>query len=117
MHHIVQTQDLPWKPFEADTLRGYALKPQVIGHEYTDAYSADVVRIAPGGASLSHVDTGRHAFYVLEGRGEFTLAGERWPLRPGCIVKVPPQVPHEMRNDGDEPLVLLALYDPPRQRS
>jgi quercetin dioxygenase-like cupin family protein len=116
MNHVNDTSALDWKPFEAGTLQGYSLKPQVIGGEYTDAYSADLVRIEPGGFSASHVDKGRHAFYILQGTGRITLDAQAFELEPGSIVKVLPGVAHEMRNTGDAPLVLLALYDPPRQR-
>jgi quercetin dioxygenase-like cupin family protein len=116
MNHVNDTTSIEWMPFEADSLKGYSLKPQVIGAEYTDSYSADLVRIEPGGMSASHVDTGRHAFYILQGRGRITLDMQAYELKPGSIVKVLPGVAHEMRNVGEEPLVMLALYDPPRQR-
>jgi quercetin dioxygenase-like cupin family protein len=116
MKHVEDTQTSGWVPFEAATLMGYSLKPEVIGADYTDAYSADLVRIEPGGSSATHVDAARHAFYILEGEGSFTLAGETHAMRPGVILKVPPGVAHALRNDGTRPLVMLALYDPPRRR-
>jgi len=117
MNHVVQTDHVPWKPFVAPTLQGCALKPEVIGAEYTDAYSVDLVRIAAGGCSSSHTDAARHAFFILEGEGELSLGPQVHALNRGTIAKIPPGVPHELRNTGAVPLVLSAIYDPPRRRS
>ncbi|CAN5510126.1 hypothetical protein BH09PSE5_BH09PSE5_19940 [soil metagenome] len=116
MDHVLNTDELPWKVFAADTLKGYEMKPGVIGAEYTDAYSADLVRVAPGGYSASHVDKERHAFYIVSGRGVITIGDDSFGVSAGSIVKFPPLVPHAVRNNGDVDLVLLAIYDPPRLR-
>lgn len=116
MNHVLQADDIEWKPFEAETLRGYALKPGLIGPEYTDAYSVDLVRVAPGGFSASHVDASRHAFYILQGEGTVLIGDKTWQVRPGSVVKIPPGVAHEVRNPGSVPFVFLAVYDPPRIR-
>jgi len=117
MNHVLNTDQIPWKAFTADTLKGYELRPSVIGAEYTDAYSMDVVRVAPGGWSASHVDQARHAFYVLSGEGRITVNDETFKVAAGSIVKIPPGVPHAVNNDSDASLVFLTMYDPPRQRS
>ena len=116
MEHVVHTHHLPWNPFVAPSLQGCSLKPEVIGAEYTDAYSADLVSIAAGGFSSSHTDASRHAFFILEGTGELTLGPQVHALSRGTIAKIPPGVPHELRNTGAVPLVLIAIYDPPRRR-
>ena len=116
MNHVLQSDELPWKPFEAPTLRGYALKPGVIGPEYTDAYSADLVRVEPGGYSASHIDQARHAFYILQGEGVVVIGEKTWQVRSGSVVKIPPGIAHEVRNEGAAQLVFLTLYDPPRIR-
>jgi mannose-6-phosphate isomerase-like protein (cupin superfamily) len=108
---------LDWKAFVADTLEGYALKPRVIGDEYTDAYSVDIVRVAPNGFSASHIDQARHAFFILEGEGRVTIGTETHIVYPGSVVKIPPGIPHAVNNDGAYVLVFLAIYDPPRKRS
>ena len=116
MKHVINTSELEWRAFGAAGVVGYELKPSVIGGEYTDSYSMDVVRVAPGGYSAAHVDEGRHAFYILEGRGRLVVDGQAFQFGKGDIVKVPPKSPHEVHNDGSEPLLFLTLYDPPRVR-
>jgi mannose-6-phosphate isomerase-like protein (cupin superfamily) len=117
MKHVVQTDELAWKAFTAGSLKGYELKPSVIGSEYTDAYSVDMVRVAPGGFSAAHVDAGRHAFFILEGRGRITIGDESFEVGPGAIVKVPPGIAHAVNNTGEASLVFLTVYDPPRNRT
>ncbi|GAB7546889.1 hypothetical protein CS8_065790 [Cupriavidus sp. 8B] len=116
MPPVLHTDSAQWCAFEADTLRGYELMPSIIGAEYTDAYSVDLVRVAPGGYSASHIDKARHAFFILEGEACITIGDEVHHVRPGSVVKILPGVPHEVRNESASTLVLLAIYDPPRSR-
>lgn len=116
MKHVIDTTALEWRAFEAAGVEGYESRPAVIGSEYTDAYSMDVVRVAPGGYSPAHTDEGRHAFYILEGQGRLVADGQEFAFSKGDIVKVPPGSVHAVSNDGAVPLVFLTIYDPPRVR-
>jgi quercetin dioxygenase-like cupin family protein len=116
MDHVLNTDELAWKAFTADSLKGYELKPGVIGAEYTDAYSVDLVRVAPGGFSASHVDKARHAFFILSGHGRITVGAEVFWVSTGDIVKIPPGIAHAVNNDDSSDFVFLTMYDPPRKR-
>lgn len=113
---IIDSGSLDWRPFEAQGVTGYALKPSIIGAEHTAAYSIDMLRVAPTGFSAAHTDQGRHAFFILDGRGSITVDGERFDFERGDMIKVPPKSVHELRQHGSEPLLFLAIYDPPRSR-
>ncbi|MCR0984695.1 cupin domain-containing protein [Roseomonas populi] len=70
-------------------------------------------RTAPGQGSPPHLQ--RHdveAFYVLEGRYEFTLAGETRTEGPGGFVLIPRDVPHHFRNPGETEARMLILNVP-----
>jgi quercetin dioxygenase-like cupin family protein len=116
MKHVLDTRELAWRGFDVAGVSGYEIKQSVIGNEYTDAYSVDIVRVAPGGYSSAHIDEGRHAFFILEGRGRLVLGEQAHEFGAGDVVKVPPKVVHEVHNDASEPLVFLTIYDPPRVR-
>ncbi|CAG2150730.1 hypothetical protein LMG31506_04277 [Cupriavidus yeoncheonensis] len=113
---VVNDDAMTWKPFEAPGVQGYELKPMLVGEEHTDAYSVDLMRVAARGFSAAHTDRGRHAFVILEGQGRLTVDGEPFDFRQGDIVKVPAGSLHAVHNAGDDPLVFLAIYDPPRRR-
>ena len=114
---VVSTGLIAWQPFEAASVQGYELKPMILGAELTDAYSVDLMRVAPGGFSAAHTDQGRHAFAILEGQGCLTVDGQPLDFGQGDIVKVPQGSLHALHHRGTGPLEFLAIYDPPRRRS
>lgn len=74
---------------------------------------ADVYCLEPGQAQAAHVhDRATKLYLVLEGRGTFTLAGERRVLDPGGFAAAPPGVAHGVDADQDERLVVLAVMAP-----
>lgn len=113
---VLSAEAVAWKAFEAAGVQGYELKPTIIGEELTSAYSVDLMRVAPGGFSEAHTDQGRHAFVILEGAGQVIIDGQTFRFQQGDIVKVPPGSLHELRNHGEDSLVFLTVYDPPRRR-
>lgn len=51
-------------------------------------------------------------YHVLEGRGRFLLVGRELPMQPGEMLVAPSGVPHGIRNDGGEKLIVLAILAP-----
>ncbi|CAN5510383.1 hypothetical protein BH09PSE5_BH09PSE5_19960 [soil metagenome] len=116
MESCVHADSSEWKPFSVEGSKGYDFKFGLIGSEYTDAYSVDLVRVAPGGFSPVHIDPDNHAFYFVEGTGIVTIAGEVHEVRAGSVVKIPFGALHSIENRGDDHLLFLTIYDPPRNR-
>jgi quercetin dioxygenase-like cupin family protein len=116
MKSVLSVNESEWMPFNVEDSRGYEFKFGIIGNEYTDAYSMDLVRIAPGGYSPVHIDPDNHAFYFTEGTGIVIIAGEKFEVQAGSVVKIPFGAMHSMENTGAIPLVFLTIYDPPRNR-
>ena len=62
----------------------------------------------PGQEQHLHVHGGQDKFYfVVEGTGRFVVGGETRAAGAGCAVWAPAGVPHGVRNDSQERLVLL----------
>jgi quercetin dioxygenase-like cupin family protein len=59
----------------------------------------------------AHADTDK-VYQVLAGRGLFLLDGREEPMEPGVMLVAPAGVPHGIRNDGSERLVVLAILAP-----
>jgi mannose-6-phosphate isomerase-like protein (cupin superfamily) len=105
-----------WLSSSREGTAGFRFQLNLIGAEYTDAYSVDLVQIDAGGGSETHIDSYNHAFYFLEGEGEVRMGDERVTTAPGVVVKLPAGVVHSIANVGRAPLRFLTIYDPPRMR-
>jgi mannose-6-phosphate isomerase-like protein (cupin superfamily) len=78
------------------------------------APEAMIVHIAvqPGGFVTPHVTEVDMEFFVLEGRGSFSLGDESTEAGPGILIPSPKGLPHGMRNPGPGILRVLAVKSP-----
>ena len=75
--------------------------------------TGDVYCLCPGQAQKPHRHDGQAKFYfVISGRGRFTLADESRDLGPGGLACAPEGVEHGVVNPGPENLVLLVAIAP-----
>lgn len=67
----------------------------------------------PGQEHALHAHPGMDKIYhVLAGSGRFLLASREIPMKPGVMLVAPAGVPHGIRNDGDERLIVVAILAP-----
>ncbi len=67
----------------------------------------------PGQEHKLHAHAGMDKVYqVLEGSGVFLLEDREIPMEAGVMLVAPEGVPHGIRNDGRERLVVLAILAP-----
>jgi len=67
----------------------------------------------PGQAHELHSHEGMDKMYqVLEGDGVFLLEGRELPMRAGDLLIAPDGVPHGIRNNGTDRLLVLAVLAP-----
>jgi quercetin dioxygenase-like cupin family protein len=67
----------------------------------------------PGQEHRLHAHSGMDKVYqVLTGRGVFLLDGREEPMEAGTMLIAPEGVPHGIRNNGTERLVVLAILAP-----
>jgi mannose-6-phosphate isomerase-like protein (cupin superfamily) len=71
-------------------------------------------RIEVGGEIRPHVHDGQtETFYILSGQASCTMGEETVPFSAGSCGVAPSGVLHGLKNVGDEPVELLALFTPP----
>jgi mannose-6-phosphate isomerase-like protein (cupin superfamily) len=70
--------------------------------------------IHPGRAIEPHVAPVDMEFYVLGGRGVFSVGDESIEAGPDTLVESPRGIPHGIANPGPPPLRLLAVKNAPR---
>jgi mannose-6-phosphate isomerase-like protein (cupin superfamily) len=67
----------------------------------------------PGQEHKLHAHAGMDKVYhVLAGRGVFLLEGREEPMEAGMMLIAPENVPHGIRNTGNERLLVLAILAP-----
>jgi quercetin dioxygenase-like cupin family protein len=68
-----------------------------------------VFEIGAGGHTPLHRHAWEHEMFFHAGQGEVLIAGTRNPVKTGCVVLVPGEAEHQIRNVGEEPLVVVCL--------
>ena len=67
----------------------------------------------PGQEHALHAHAGQDkAYLVVEGTGQFLLDGRALPMRAGDLLVAPEGVPHGVRNNKSERLLVLAILAP-----
>jgi mannose-6-phosphate isomerase-like protein (cupin superfamily) len=118
MESVNNVHDRRWVDEDTPGARGYEYIPVVADDpEYTSAFSCELLRLSPGAESRTHVEPYNHLLFFVEGSGEITIGDKTWPLRPGSYAKVKAGNEHSLRNLGGTEMLLMAVYDPPRERS
>ena len=85
----------------------------VLDRSEATATEVFIVVLEPGEAPPlhKHPDT-EQIFYVLEGEGELRIgpeAAEHYRIKPGDIVRIPPDTHHMISNDGSTPVRYVSI--------
>jgi quercetin dioxygenase-like cupin family protein len=77
------------------------------------ASGSSILEVDPGCRLGRHTDSAEELIVVLSGRAEVTVADEVGTVTAPGVALVPKDVPHEVRNAGDEVLRFAAVYAEP----
>lgn len=70
--------------------------------------------VAPGSRTIEHFHrTSEEIYLFTRGMGTMRLGDDEGEVRAGDAVVIAPGTPHQLVNDGSEPLVLLCCCAPP----
>jgi mannose-6-phosphate isomerase-like protein (cupin superfamily) len=75
-------------------------------------YSLAHAIVAVGQTSLPHSLKTSEVYYILSGKGEMHINGERQTVESGDAIYIPPQAEQFICNQGTEPLVFICIVDP-----
>ena len=93
--------------FEADKMAKIALAT-------TPRAQLDLYCVGAGQSQKPHAHADQDKiYYVLEGRGRFSVGGRDESLDAGEALVAPAGVEHGLLNDGVEPLLVLVVVAPP----
>ena len=105
------------EPYSPDLHAG-TINRRIIGQETVAAKNMEIVlgELDPSGIAEPHFHSGtEQVIYLLEGRIEVEMRGEKEKLEPGDTVYFPPGEKHQVVVLGDQPAKLLVIYSPPIQ--
>ena len=74
------------------------------------ASGTSLLEVDPGCALPRHTDSAEETVVVVSGTAEVEVGGESATVAAGGVALVPQDVPHQVRNAGDEPLRFVAVY-------
>ena len=107
----IDSNTLPWNPhrdFEnvrIKTLETRASHPGISLH---------IMRIDIGAEMTSHTHGKEiETLYITSGRGILTMGHAQAACSEGFCASIPPGTVHALRNIGDTPLDLVAVFNPP----
>jgi quercetin dioxygenase-like cupin family protein len=81
----------------------------------TEQLWSEIACYEPGQSTVMHSHPREEeAIYVLQGTANLSVAGEEVVAPAGTIVKFPAAVPHDVRNLGDDRLVIMFLKVNPK---
>lgn len=85
---------------------------ELLNSEVSPSLSLARARVEPGVTTVLHALRGTEVYYLLAGRGEVEVGGERATVGPGDVVHIPPDTPQRITNTGREDLIFLAICSP-----
>ena len=117
MEKVFSIDDMEWKNLRGlPGARGFEYK-SLSDETYTPAFNAELVRLDPGDHSVPHVERWNHLLYITHGTGDVTIADRTWPVGPGTVCLVKSGEKHSLRNLGADDMIVMTIYDPPRDRN
>ena len=78
------------------------------------ASGSSLLEVASGHKLPRHIDSAEETIVVVSGRAQVQVGDEHSEVESGGVALVPAEVPHEVRNVGDEPLRFVAVYAAPK---
>ncbi|HKE14097.1 MAG TPA: cupin domain-containing protein [Kofleriaceae bacterium] len=108
--HTVSSRHVPKRPLGADGAAAASVAQVLLHPDNTGngAAALSLLELAPGMAVPRHRHGSAELLLVLSGSG--VMSGKR--LRAGDGVYIAAGTPHELVNDGSEPVVAVQLYAP-----
>ena len=102
--------------FDLNALKEFAADKRVRKMLFkTEQLWSEIACYEPGQSTVMHSHPREEeAIFVLEGTANMSIAGEETVVPAGAIVRFPAAVPHDVRNLGDDRLVIMFLKVNPK---
>lgn len=106
---LIKYTDVKPTNFDNGPARGVAARVVIGKADGATNFCMRVFEIAPGGHTPKHAHDWEHEMVVHRGAGEVYGNGQWQPLSAGQVLFIPANEEHQMRNPGQELLVVVCL--------
>ncbi len=109
MWKFVDSSKIPFTPYSKGTSSiKRIVEKEKIGTERISGFG--LIEVPPGGVFGPHEHPEREEiYYVLSNSGSIIVGGEEIPAREGLTLYVSGEEPHGMRNNDEEPLLVIFI--------
>ncbi len=118
---IRRVENFSWPGIEETTYKDepgnwVSVTRRVLFDDTTTQFETRYFEVAPGGYTSFEKHKHEHMVVVLRGNGSVRLGDEWSPLNQSDAVRVLSEMPHQFKNEGDEPFGILCIVDKDRDR-
>ncbi len=106
---IIPYADIPPTHFASAEAKGVAARVVIGKNDAARNFCMRVFEIAPGGHTPKHSHPWEHEMFIHAGAGEIYGAGRWHRAQSGQAVFIPGQEEHQIRNPGQELLIVVCL--------
>ncbi len=107
---VFDHREVPLEPVEMEGCSGVKVRWLLRTEHGAEHIWMRIFEVEPGGYTPYHRHPWEHEVFVLEGEGVVVGEGGReLPIRPGTVVFVAPNEPHQFRNTGQGGLRFICL--------
>jgi quercetin dioxygenase-like cupin family protein len=109
MMKVIKYSDVRATHFDQPEVKGVAARVVIGKSDGANNFCMRVFVIAPGGNTPKHAHDWEHEMFVHGGEGEIYGDGRWHPVKPGNVAFIPGKEEHQIRNPGQESLIIVCL--------
>jgi quercetin dioxygenase-like cupin family protein len=106
---VAHYRDAETRVFDQPPARGVTGRVVIGQADGAGNFCMRVFELAPGGHTPRHRHAWEHEIFVHEGVGAVLRDGKWVPVQAGCVVFVPADEEHQIRNDGESVMVFVCV--------
>jgi quercetin dioxygenase-like cupin family protein len=95
--------------FDNEVAKGVAARVLIGKDDGANNFCMRVFDISPEGNTAKHSHDWEHEMFVHSGKGEIYGNGQWNPVEPGNVLFIPSNEEHQIKNSGNESLIIVCL--------
>lgn len=108
MWKVIDSDKIPFTPYPKGISNIKRIVEKKVGTKRIAGFG--IIEVPPGGVFGPHTHPEREEiYYVLSNSGSVIMGDEETPAKEGLTLYVSGEDPHGMRNQGDEPLLVMFI--------